>query len=181
MENKQIIFLGDSITECYKLNNYFKNRNLINKGKSGDTTVNIINRLAESVFTLKADTIILLIGTNDLELLNSSYLEVVKNIKIIIKKIKTFNKNIKIYLQSIYPVNEKIKPLSVGKRTNNNINLINDNIKKIKETTFLDVASCLKNKNELLNEKYTIDGLHLNEEGYRAVTIYLKSKIKELL
>lgn len=178
MKNKTIIFLGDSITECYNLDKHFSHIKLINKGKSGDTTVDILNRLDESVFKLNPDIVFLLIGTNDLELLDSKPMAIIKNIKKIIKKIKTYNEDIVIYLQSIYPVNPPIKPFSVGKRTNKDILEINKEIKKIKLATYLDVASVLTDINGNLNKELTYDGIHINLKGYSVITNYLSKYLK---
>lgn len=177
MKNKKIVFLGDSITECYNLEKFYPEFNVLNKGKSGDTTVDILNRLDESIFEVNPDVVILLIGANDLELLSSTSEEVIKNIKEIVKRIKGFNKAIDLYLLSVYPVNYPIKPFSVGKRTNKDINTINDAIKKIKEVTYIDVASTLKDENGELNKEYTYDGLHMSLRGYEVITEVLRKKI----
>lgn len=178
MKNKTIIFLGDSITECYNLDEHFSDIKLINKGKSGDTTIDILNRLNESVFMFNPDIVFLLIGTNDLELLNSRPKQIIKNITKIIKQIKNYNSKITIYLQSIYPVNHPIKPFSVGKRTNKDILEINKEIKKIKLATYLDVASILTDEKGNLNKEFTYDGIHINKNGYNIITNYLSKYIK---
>lgn len=178
MKNKTIIFLGDSITECYNLDKHFSHIKLINKGKSGDTTVDILNRLNESIFMLNPDVVFLLIGTNDLELLSSRPKQIIKNITKIINEIKNYNNNITIFLQSIYPVNPPIKPFSVGKRTNKDILEINNEIKKITLATYIDVASVLTDSNGNLNKEYTYDGIHINIEGYNVITKYLSKYLK---
>lgn len=178
MKEKTIIFLGDSITECFDLGKFFPNYKLINKGKSGDTTIDILNRLEKSVFMLNPFMLFLLIGTNDLELLNSTPEEVISNINLILKRIKDYNKDIIINLISIFPVNQPIKPFSVGKRKNKDINTINKSIKMIKDVTYLDINKLLKDEKGLLNKEYTYDGIHINEKGYLVISDYLKGYLE---
>lgn len=177
MNNKKVVFLGDSITECYNLEEFFPDLNLINEGKSGDTTTDILKRLKESVFAYTPSILILLIGTNDLELLNSRPEEVINGIKKIVKEVKSHDENIKIYLQSIYPVDYEIKPFSVGKRQNKDILIINEEIKNIKEVTYLDLHQVLTTKTGKLNKDYTYDGIHINKKGYEVITEYLNKKV----
>lgn len=111
----------------------------------------------------------LLIGTNDLELTSLTVEEIIFNIKKIIKIIQEKLKSAKLYVQSIYPVFYEIKPFSVGKRKNEDIVVINEKIKEISGITYIDMHSVLKTKSGKLNEKYTYDGLHMNEQGYHVI------------
>jgi lysophospholipase L1-like esterase len=61
-----IVFLGDSITDFFRVNEFFPGVYVINRGISGDTTDGVLNRLAESVYELSPSKIFLMIGTNDL-------------------------------------------------------------------------------------------------------------------
>lgn len=178
MNDKKIVFLGDSITECFKLEKYFSDLKIINEGFSGHTTKDVLKRLKTSVFDYNPDIVVLLIGTNDLELLNSSPEEVIKGIKDIVKNINDYDKNIKIFLQSIYPVNPPIKPFSVGRRTNSDIKKINKAIKQIKEVTYLNMYDLLINGEGKLKEEYTDDGIHMSEAGYQFITEQLNKYLK---
>lgn len=178
MKDKKIVFLGDSITQCFDLEKYFSNFKIKNEGISGHTTKDVLKRLKTSVFDHAPDIVVLLIGTNDLELLNSKPEEVVEGIKEIIKRILEFDNNIKIFLQSIYPVNQPIKPFSVGRRTNSDILKINAQIKNIKEVTYLNMYDLLINAEGKLNKEYTSDGIHINELGYQFISEQLKSFLK---
>ena len=62
------LFLGDSITEYYDLNNYYPNMPVINSGIAGNTTEDILDEMQERVYQYKSKyKIFILIGTNDLQ------------------------------------------------------------------------------------------------------------------
>ena len=71
VESKQgaVVFLGDSITQGWgpNLRNFFPALNVANRGISGDTTRGMLIRLNEDVLALNPSTVIMLMGTNDLE------------------------------------------------------------------------------------------------------------------
>lgn len=168
--NKKILFIGDSLTECYDFKKHFPSLNIINEGVSAYTTLTILTKLNEYLIKHNPDVIFLLIGANDLELTNLTANEIIVNIKLIIKRIKAKNKDIKIYLQSVYPVDCNIKPFSVGKRKNEDIVFINNHIKTIKDVTYIDMHKILKNDEGKLNSNYTYDGIHINDLGYEVIT-----------
>ena len=174
------LFLGDSITEFYDLDKYFPNMPVVNSGISGNTTEDILNDMKGRVYDYNPSKVFLLIGTNDLRD-EKSVDEVVDNIKKIIEKIEKNRKEAEIYLESVYPVNEKINKKVVELRNNQDINEINNKIKKYAEEqniTYIDLHKKLVNDEGLLDKKYTRDGLHLNEEGYKVVTEELMKYLK---
>lgn len=166
------LFLGDSITEFYDLDKYFPDMPVVNSGISGNTTEDILNDMKNRVYDYNPSKVFLLIGTNDLRD-KKSVDEVVGNIEKIIEAIKENRKETEIYLESIYPVNEEIDADVVEARNNPDINEINDKIQKYAEEEniiYINLHEKLVDDEGLLNKKYTRDGLHLNNEGYKLVT-----------
>lgn len=178
VEKRKVVFIGDSITECFNLKMFFQDDDLINEGVSGHTTQDLLNRLESSLFRYQPTIIFLLIGTNDLELTELTKEEIVNNIKTIVRMINQRLPQATLYLQSIYPVNYAIKPFSVGKRKNEDINWINHQIKQIKGAKYLDIHSVLKNEEGKLNPNYTYDGIHINDLGYLVISHQLKAYLK---
>ncbi|MCK9235309.1 MAG: GDSL-type esterase/lipase family protein [Acholeplasmataceae bacterium] len=178
VEKRKVVFIGDSITECFNLKTFFQDDGYINEGVSGYTTLDLLNRLETSLFQYQPDIVFLLIGTNDLELTELTKEEIVHNIKTIVQKINQRLPQATLYLQSIYPVNYEIKPFSVGKRKNEDINWINHHISQIKGAKYLDIHSFLKNKEGKLNSDYTYDGIHINDLGYQVISHQLKEYLK---
>ena len=65
-EKSTTLFLGDSITQRYKLDKYFFNYKTINSGVGGNTTNDILNDIDERVNKYNFDKVFLLVGINDL-------------------------------------------------------------------------------------------------------------------
>jgi hypothetical protein len=86
----QIIFVGDSITDMYPLDDYYADLDLAcyNRGIGGDVTQGVINRLQTSVFDLAPSKIVLMIGTNDVDLGRSTE-EIFANYRIILEEVLT--------------------------------------------------------------------------------------------
>ncbi len=172
-----IVFVGDSITQDYNVYEYFSEYHVYNRGIGGDTTVGLKTRLDVSVFDLKPKTVILMIGTNDLALLKTTPETVAQNIKEIIETIKKELPSTKIILQSIYPVNESMSPMTVQPRKNADIIKINQILAQLQQVIYVDVFSHLE-KDGVLNPEYSVEGLHINEQGYEVITNLLKVHLK---
>ncbi|MGL4383504.1 MAG: SGNH/GDSL hydrolase family protein, partial [Bacilli bacterium] len=115
----------------------------------------------------------------------SSTENIISNIKTIINNIKQLDPLVEIYLQSIYPVNKiyYFRPLNtiMAQKINRKITTINEelqNICKSNNLVYIDVYSALLDTHNSLELKYTIDGLHLNGEGYKVVASQLLPYLK---
>ena len=62
----RVVFLGDSITDGWKLGNSFPGKPFVNRGISGQTTPQMLVRMFPDVINLKPSAMILLAGTNDI-------------------------------------------------------------------------------------------------------------------
>ena len=92
------------------------------------------------------------------------------------------NSNTKIYLESIYPVNNSLNKEIVETRTNDNIKDLNNKIEKIcnnNKCTYINMYDNLTDKNGNMKRIYTVDGLHLNKIGYKAVASKLTKYLNE--
>lgn len=180
------IFLGDSITEWYDLEEYYEELPVVNSGNVGYTTSDILEKMDKLVYQYNPSKVFILIGVNDLEFeINND--DIVNNIKKIISNIRENRPYSKIYLESIYPINDsdsdKISDMiHNGHRKNIDIveiNTILTNYAKENNITYIDVYSELVDENGLLKLDYTKDGLHLSDKGYEVVTDVLEDYIKE--
>ncbi len=172
-----VVFVGDSITQDYNVYEFFKGKNVYNRGIGGDTSEGVLNRLDESVFQLKPKAVFLLIGTNDLASPQFSIEKTFTNIQAIIQNLQAFDPAMKIYLLSILPVNSTIDATTVGLRNNSLIEKLNQKLKGLKAVHFIDLYPSLLDANQHLSEKYTVEGLHLNAQGYHVVTDVLRKYI----
>jgi lysophospholipase L1-like esterase len=62
----RVVFLGDSITEGWALDQYFPGKPYVNRGIGGQTTPQMLVRLYPDVIDLKPAAVIILAGTNDI-------------------------------------------------------------------------------------------------------------------
>lgn len=172
-----IVFVGDSITQEYNVYEFYPGMDVYNRGIGGDTTVGLLKRLDVSVFDLKPKTVVLLIGTNDLALLDTTVEVIYENITQILQRIKAQFKDVDILLQSVYPVIEPKNMEKHDKRTNENINALNKLLTTIKDVTYINMHKHLLKDNKL-NTDYTRDGLHMNDLGYSVITNILLKSLK---
>lgn len=172
MNKNTILFLGDSITANFKLLEHDKR--WINLGVGGDKTTEILARI-EDVFSYSPQKLFLLIGINDF-LVNKKVwdypceINIIQNIEKIMKMLNNHLPRTKLYCLSILPIgiNNFMKDTLVP-CYNEEINELNQDIKNITDkfnAEFVNINPYFKNNNGQLKEEYTLDGIHLTEEGY---------------
>lgn len=177
----QIVFIGDSITDLYHLNDYYNDLPLAtyNRGIGGDTTQGVINRLKVSLYDIAPSEIVLMIGINDLNGGLSSE-TIVNNYRTIIDGIKTNLPDAKLFTMGIAPLAISFNYGDILAK-NNQIIAINSEIKALSEAkgyTHVNLYDALKRDDEnALKEEYTIDGIHLSDAGFAVWT----SQVKPLL
>ena len=131
--------------------------------------------------------VVLLIGTNDFQLCeNHQPADILARIKLICESIHAHLPKTEIILESIYPVyngeNPKVDSLSVGSKTNSEIDKTNLLLKAYQQPYihYLDVNSALKGPDGNVQLDYTMEGLHTSTTGYFVVTRLVKEALKEL-
>jgi lysophospholipase L1-like esterase len=163
-DSNEIIFIGNSLTQYFKVGELFQDYNIKNRGISGDITKGILNRINEIVES-SPEKIFIQIGINDL---GKGYNigEIICNYNAIISKIKNTSPNTRIYIQSLLPVRKENKFYN---NINHKIIELNQQIKEIASREglpYIDLHSKFVYKGEL-NPLYSFnDGLHLNGDGY---------------
>lgn len=172
---ENIVFLGDSITDYYPFDDIFLDLPIVNSGKAGYKTADILKEMDTLVYQYNPTSVYILIGTNDFitETDENQVEEVEDNIVKIVNKIKKNRKNTKIYIQSIYPVNRNINKESVADRDNEEIQEVNKFLKDYcieNKYTYIDIYKYLIDEDGNLKKQYTNDGLHANEIGYARIS-----------
>ena len=64
-ENR-VVFFGDSITDIWKLEDYFPGKPYLNRGIGGQTTPQMLVRFRQDVIDLHPKAVVILAGTNDI-------------------------------------------------------------------------------------------------------------------
>lgn len=163
--SKDIVFLGNSLTESFDLKKHFGKDNLRNRGMSGNMTEHVLYRL-EEIINAKPAILFLMIGINDIYQ-GVAPDSVVKNIAKILSQIHDNTPQTIIYCQSILPVNEQ--RLLSFENINSKIYKVNNSIRdfcKTNKISFIDIHPDFLNHQGQMEEKYTYDGVHLTELGY---------------
>ena len=183
-QEENIVFLGDSITEYYPIDEIYGDLPIVKSGVSGYQTKDILSRMDKMVYSYNPTKIFLLIGTNDYmyDTKQETIDNTMKNIKKIVNGIRENRKQTKLYIESIFPVNSTISEKTVAKRTNEAIIETNDMIKEYCEEnniTYINLFDELTDKDGKFNKDYTNDGLHPNALGYAKITRVLMPYIIE--
>ena len=191
----KIVFLGNSITQgLLRHTDKLLSNNIVNRGISGDHTNGVLARLKE-VINYKPKAVFILIGVNDLFEDNRSKPErtpeyIAKNILLICKEIKNGSKYTQIFIQTILPINNKQylskKPNieflfdNYSPSINEQIDEVNKIIKSDSSLNVINLHSAFLNEDLQLNQKFSTDGVHLNELGYQNWIDIINPILKEI-
>jgi len=175
---REIIFLGNSITDGGEWAELFKNEKIKNRGISGDITDGVLYRLDE-VVSSKPDKIFIMIGINDLAR-GKTPDYVLVNYSKILAKIKETTPGTEVYIQSVLPVNDEFGMFVNHTNKSKEIIEVNKGLKKMAvnfEYTFIDLTNTFSDSKGKLKKEFSNDGLHLMGEGYLAWKSVIKKYI----
>ena len=168
IDNDDIVFLGNSITDNCEWHELFDNPNIKNRGISSDVSMGVYDRL-NPIVAGKPAKIFLMIGINDVSH-DLSTDSIVGNIARIVKKIRQETPSTQLYIQSMLPTNDSFGQYRkiVGKAPQ--IVEINQRLKQLadaEQSTYIDLYSHLITPGRTeLDPAYTNDGLHLLGDAY---------------
>lgn len=166
--SKDIIFLGNSITNGGEWAELLNNKHVKNRGISGDVCMGVYDRL-DAILKGKPAKIFLLIGVNDVSR-GTPTDTIVNRIGKIVKKIKKNSPKTKLYLQSILPVTDHYKMFGNHTRHWQMVKGINEKLVGLAESekvTYIDLYShFVDSVTGKMNVQYSNDGLHLLGKGY---------------
>lgn len=166
--SEDIIFLGNSITNGSEWSELFGNPHIKNRGISGDTTMGVYDRL-DAILKGNPAKIFLLIGINDVSR-GIPADTIVRNIGMIVEKVKKDSPRTRLYLQSVLPVTDHYKLFGGHTSRAAMVPEINKGLKTLAEkngATYVDLYSqFLDPATGKLNIEYTNDGLHMLGKGY---------------
>jgi len=168
VDNNDIIFLGNSITDGGEWAELFNNLNVKNRGISGDITMGVYDRL-DAILKGQPEKIFLLIGINDVAR-GLSVDSIVGNIALIGETVKRESPATQLFLQSVLPVNDEFPGFKGHTSRYQMVPEINKKLKLLarkKNVTYIDLFSHFVDQSGIkMDKKYTNDGLHLMGEGY---------------
>ncbi|MGN0611453.1 MAG: GDSL-type esterase/lipase family protein [Ruminiclostridium sp.] len=186
----QTVFTGSSLMEMFPINKLLKEHGddtvIYNRGVGGFLSDELLAVIDVCAVDLIPSKVFINIGTNDLSWSSIPISSLMENYDRIISIIEESVPGVRIYLMAYYPVNyEAASPemkdcLKI--RTNEKITTANEEVKKLAEKhgqRYIDINSRLKDEKGRLKAEYTIEGMHINEDGYRAVYDDVMAYVKE--
>jgi CubicO group peptidase (beta-lactamase class C family)/lysophospholipase L1-like esterase len=165
---KDIVFLGNSLTEGGNWAKYFPKQKVVNRGIIGDEALGIYDRLYQ-ILPGKPKKIFLQTGANDVSH-DLSVDSIVERITWVVDKILTESPGTKLYLQGSLPINEsfgRYKKLTGKTAVFPQLNKRLKALAAAKGIVFVDLFPFfVQQGTNVLNKELTTDGLHLNGKGY---------------
>ena len=168
----RVVFLGDSITDGWRLNEYFPERDFVNRGISGQITGEMLGRMKADVIDLKPAAMVVLAGTNDLA--RGVALSTIQNNLTMIADLAEKH-SIKPIFASVLPISDYHKDKNPQydqspRRPPAAIRSLNawllDFCRK-RDLVYLDYFSKMVDQAGFLKADLADDGLHPNGAGYR--------------
>jgi lysophospholipase L1-like esterase len=183
-EAGRVIFLGDSITDGWRLATFFANKPYVNRGISGQVTSQMLVRLYPDVIDLKPAAMALLAGTNDIARNNgpTTAAMIEENVMAITELAQAHG--IKVILCSVTPIADYGRNKMSEGRPPADINKINTWMKAYAAKTgaiYCDYFSALADENGLMKPGISNDGLHPTEAGYKLMVPVVQAAIDEAL
>ncbi len=178
-----IVFAGSSLMEQFPIECFAREDGIsvLNRGISGYVTKELLENLDICILDLAPSRLFINIGTNDLsqmecspELLMERYAEILRRIRDALPKAE-------IFVMAYYPVNPDVASGGMREvlrvRSNDKISCANALLPALCTrfgARFIDVNAPLMDALGRLKAEYTTEGMHINEQGYRAVYPLLK-------
>ncbi|NCA11426.1 G-D-S-L family lipolytic protein, partial [bacterium] len=164
-----VVFLGDSITQGWgdDFRGQFPGMKAANRGIGGDTTRGMLIRLADDVLALDPAAIVILAGTNDIEV-GIEPEAIARNVGRIIAAIKEHDgrsgRTTPIVLCRVFPSSAtKQRPSETIQKLNR---LLEDAVRGDRQVTLVDTWSLFADEAGDAQPAFFPDLLHLNPAGY---------------
>ena len=185
-----VLFAGSSLMEMFPIEQFATDDKLpvtvYNRGIGGFITDELINVIDVCILDLEPSKLFINIGTNDLSDTRIAMSTVMKNYEYILRETTKRVPDVKIYLMAYYPVNPEAATEETREclkiRSDEKIAAANEEVKKLADklgAKYIDVNAPLKDEKGKLKAEYTYEGIHIKEEGYKAIYPLVKDYILE--
>ncbi len=180
-ENR-VVFMGDSITQGWHLDQSFPGKPYINRGISGQTSPQMLLRFRQDVIHLQPRVVVILAGTNDIAgNTGPETPEQMEDNLASMADLATAN-HIKVVLCSVTPAVDF--PWHRGQQPAPKIDALNDWIRKYaaeKGYVYVDYHSALKDAEDGLPSNLSKDGVHPLPAGYAIMAPLAEAGIEKAL
>ena len=186
----QIVFAGSSLMEMFPIGKLLSEHNdqtvIYNRGIGGFVSRELLDAMDVCILDLKPARLFINIVTNDLSDSSMPISRLMENYDRILTAVETRLPRTEIYLMAYYPVNYEAAVEGLKEclkiRNNEKIAAANAEVQKLAERhgqKYIDVNANLKDDQGRLKAEYTIEGMHINEDGYRSIYPELMAYVKE--
>jgi len=187
---QRVVFMGDSITDSWKLDQYFPGTPYVNRGISGQTTSQMLLRFRADVIDLEPKVVVILAGTNDIAGNTGpiSLQDIENNYETMVDLAHAHGINV--VFASVMPISDYNKNAQGNpivrslQRRPEQILALNEWIKKYcaeRKLVYLDYFSAMADEKGFLKADIANDGLHPNAKGYELIKPLAENAIKTAL
>jgi lysophospholipase L1-like esterase len=184
-ENR-VVFFGDSITDLWKLEDYFPGKPYLNRGIGGQTTPQMLVRFRQDVIDLHPKVVVILAGTNDIAgNTGPMRLEDIEADYASLAELARAN-HIAVVFSSVLPVHN-YTPKSqdfFAQRSPEKLLALNHWLQDYcaaNGLVYLDYFTALVDDKGLLKRELAEDGLHPNAAGYKIMAPLAETAIAKAL
>ena len=178
----RVVFMGDSITQGWHLDESFPGKPYINRGIGGQTTPQMVLRFHQDVVNLKPKAVVILAGVNDIAgNTGPMTLEDIENNLATMSEIATAN-GIRVVFCSVLPAFDF--SWNPGQHPAQKIADLNTWLKSYansKGYLYVDYYSAMKDDRGGLPVNLSKDGVHPNPSGYSIMAPLVEAAIEKIL
>src|SRR5271156_434640 len=182
----RVVFLGDSITDYWKLPDYFPGKPYINRGIDGQTTPEMLVRFRQDIIALHPKVLVVLAGTNDIAGVTgpTSNEDIEANYASMAELARAHR--IRMVFASILPAHNYTDDAqeSFALRPRDRILALNKWLKDYcakNGFVYLDYFSALVDERGMLKRALSDDGLHPTDAGYKIMAPLADKAIQKAL
>lgn len=185
-----VVFFGDSLTEFCDVERWYPGIGAYNCGIGGGTSQELLWMVDEGVVKYRPRAVVIMVGTNDMgNTLMGSPKDIAFNIREIVEMILGCLPACRVLVCSPTPCIERLEGRASGKDVLRSNDLLGRVLPQCRDmirderVAFVDVTPAFfdesgRQREELYREG---DGLHINDEGYRALSGVVRPALIELL
>ena len=179
---KRVVFMGDSITDGWKIADSFPGKPYVNRGISGQTTPQMLVRFRADVLNLHPSAVVILAGTNDIAgNTGPETNEEIEGYLSSMAELASAN-GIRVIMCSVLPVFDY--PWRPGLKPAPRIDAINAWMKSYAAAhghIYVDYHSAMKDERDGLPKTLAYDGVHPTAAGYAAMAPIVQKAIDEAI